>query len=64
MNKRKKLLTNNKNASNDNDNKDMNSLQNKYNIASTAYSSFMNNNNIKEPQTDRNVTYSFILPKK
>ena len=63
MNKRKKILTNNKNASNDNDNKDMNSLQNKYNIASTAYSSFMNNNNIKEPQTDRNVTYSFILPK-
>ena len=61
MNKRKILIKNN-NIINNSSNKDINSFQNKYNMASTAYSSFMNNN-IKIPQTDRNITYSIINSK-
>ena len=57
-----KLLSPNNNIKNNNSIREINSLQNKYNLSSTAYSSFMNNN-LKEPQTDRNTAYSFILPK-
>ena len=49
---------------NTNSNREINSFQNKYNMASTAYSSFINNNlNLKVPQTDRNTTYSFVTSK-
>ena len=61
MNKRKILIKNNNIISNTS-NKDLNSFQNKYNMTSTAYSSFMNNN-IKIPQTDRNIAYSIINSK-
>ena len=61
MNKRKIFVKNN-NIINNSINKEINSFQNKYNMTSTAYSSFMNNN-IKIPQTDRNTTYSLITSK-
>ena len=57
-----KLLFSNNNIKNNNSIRELNSFQNKYNLSSTAYSSFLNNN-LKEPQTDRNTAYSFILPK-
>ena len=67
---KKKILLKNSNISNINNsninnssNREINSFQNKYNMASTAYSSFMNNNNIKVPQTERNATNSFISSK-
>ena len=62
MNKRKSLLTNNNILNNNSSNKEINSFHNKYNMTSTMYSSFMNNN-IKDPQTERNTAYSFIVPK-
>ena len=64
--KRKILIKNSNiiNNNNTNSNKEINSFQNKYNVASTAYSSFINNNlNIKIPQTDRNSTNSYMSSK-
>ena len=67
LNKRKLLLMNHDLSNNNSSNKDLNSISNKYNMASTAYSSFMNNNNInsniKEVQTDRNNINSFLVKK-
>ena len=60
MNKRKILIK--KNNIINNSNREINSFQNKYNMTSTAYSSFMNNN-IKIPQTDRSTTYSYVNSK-
>ena len=59
---KKKILLKNSNISTNSSNREINSFQNKYNMTSTAYSSFMNNN-IKVAQTDRNTTYSFISSK-
>ena len=63
---KRKILIKNSNMinNNTNSNREINSFQNKYNMASTAYSSFINNNlNLKVPQTDRNTTYSFVTSK-
>ena len=44
------------NIANNNSNKENNSITNKYNIGSTAHSSHLNNNNIKQPQEARKLT--------
>ena len=48
---------------NNNSNKENNSITNKYNIGSTMHSSHFNNNNIKNPQTARKITDSFLSKK-
>ena len=52
------------NIANNNSNKDNNSITNKYNVgSSTAHSSHLNNNNIKQPQAARKLTDPYFTQK-
>ena len=53
----------NNTINNNNSNKENNSITNKYNIGSTMHSSHFNNNNIRQPQTARKITDSFLTKK-